>query len=181
MSDAAAAKPAEKPAGDAAAASPKKKLPMVTLGMIGGLMVIEGVGIFAAMKFFGAEPDPTVGMPHLEVTTQPFGESKEIEVAKVRVQNTNGARPMLYSVTINVQVPSDKESLITEDFLKNRKAAVTDAISRIIRSADGKHLSEPGLESLKRKIKFELGALLSDDKVIEEVLIPEFTPMPMGY
>lgn len=182
MSEAAAAKPTQKPAPEPGPAAPaKKKLPMVTLGMIGGLMVFEGVGIFAAMKFFGAEPDPTLGMPHLEVTTQPFGESKEIEIAKVRVQNTNGARPMLYSVTINVQVPSAKESLITEDFLKNRKAAVTDAISRIIRSADGKHLSEPGLETLKRKVKFELGSLLCDDKVIEEVLIPEFTPMPMGY
>lgn len=177
-----AAKPAEKPAADGAAAPGKKKLPIATLGMVGGLMLAEGIGIFAAMKFFGAEPDPTVGMPqHLEVTTQPFGESKEIEIAKVRVQNTNGARPMLYSVTIEVKIPTDKESLITEDFLKNRKASVTDAISRIIRSADGKHLSEPGLETLKRKIRFELGSLLGDEKVIEDVLIPEFTPMPMGY
>lgn len=175
-----AAKPQDKQAGDAAAPVKKGKS-MATIGLIGGLMVVEGIGIFAVMKFFGHEPDPTVGMPQLEVTTQPFGESKEIEVAKVRVQNTNGARPMLYSATIDITVPSDKVAMISEDFLKNRKATVTDVVSRIIRSADGKHLSEPGLETLKRKIRFELGSLIGDEKLIEEVLIPEFTPMPMGY
>lgn len=180
-----AAKATDKPTAEQAAtdsgAAVKKKLPVATLGLVGGLMVLEGVGIFAAMKFFGSQPDPTVGMPQLQVTTQPFGDSKEIEVAKVRVQNANGARPMLYAVGIDIKVPRDKEAMISEDFLKNRKATVTDAISRIIRSAEGKHLTEPGLETLKRKIRIELSNLLADDKIIEEVLIPEFTPMPLGY
>ncbi len=159
----------------------KKGKSIATIGIVSGLMVAEGLGIFFAMKFFGSEPDPTVGMTQLAVTTQPFGESKEVELAKVRVQNTNGARPLLYTVCVNLKVPADKETFITEDFLKNRQATVTDTISRIIRSADGKHLSEPGLETLKRRIGIELGTLLGDDKLIEEVLIPEFTPMPMGY
>ncbi|HWL95144.1 MAG TPA: hypothetical protein VNT79_16615 [Phycisphaerae bacterium] len=181
MADAAAAADKVK-ANDPAGGSPAKKpKSYATIGMVGGLMLIEGVGIFFAMKFFGAEPDPTVGMEHLEVTTQPFGDSKEIEVARVRVQNANGAKPMLYSVTIGIKVPADKESTISEDFLKNRKATVTDVISRIIRSADGAHLGEPGLETLKRKIHFELGELLGEKEVIEEVLIPEFTPVPMGF
>lgn len=180
MADAAATtdKATEAKAG---AADSKKVKSYATIGLISGLMLVEGVAIFAAMKFFGADPDPTAGMPQLTVTTQPFGESKEIEIARVRVQNTNGTRPILYAASIDVKVPSKKESLITEDFLKNRRATVNDAISRIIRSADSKHLSEPGLETLKRKIRFELGALLGDENVIEEVLIPEFTPMPAGF
>lgn len=175
-----AAKPTEAaPAGDQPVE--KKGKSMATIGIVSGLMLAEGVGIFFAMKFFGSEPDPTVGMTQLAVTTQPFGESKEVELVRVRVQNTNGARPALYSVAINVKVPADKVTFITEDFLKNRQATVTDTISRIIRSADGKHLSEPGLETLKRRVSIELGTLLGDDKVIEEVLIPEFTPMPLGF
>ncbi|MCG8406213.1 MAG: hypothetical protein MI923_13535 [Phycisphaerales bacterium] len=163
-----------------AAGKPKKK-PIATIGIFGGVMILEGLGIFFCMKFFGAEPDPTAGMDtNLTVTTAPFEESKEFKVASVRVQNTNGDRSILYSVGVSIRVHNDHEAMI-EDFLKNRSATIDDAISRIIRSADERHLSEPGLETLKRQVRFELSTLLSDDTIIEQVLIPEFTPLPTGF
>jgi len=181
MADEEAKKPDAAPQTEATEASPKKKS-MATMGIFGTVMLVEGLAIFLAMRFFGAEPNPADGM-ELELTaaTQPFSERREIEVAHVRVQNSNGERSTLYSVTINIVVDHTHAEMITEDFLKNRQATITDAISRIIRSSDEKHLSEPGLETLKRQVSFELGLLLKDDTIIEQVLIPEFTPLPTGF
>jgi len=159
----------------------KSKRSMVTIGVFGGVMIAEGLTIFLVMKFLGSEPDPTVGMMQtLETTTAPFEESKEIEVAHVRVQNANGSRTILYSVTIIARVDRENEAMLKE-FLANRQATVNDAISRIIRSAEEKNLAEPGLETLKRQVQFELSRLIGDDKIIQQILIPEFTPLPTGF
>jgi flagellar basal body-associated protein FliL len=181
MADEEAKKPDAAAQTEATEESSKKKS-MATMGIFGTVMLAEGLAIFFAMRFFGSEPDPAAGMePRLTTATQPFSERREIEVAHVRVQNSNGERSTLYSVTINIVVDHAHEEMIVEDFLKNRQATITDAISRILRSSEEKHLSEPGLETLKRQISFELGVLLKDDTIIEEVLIPEFTPLPTGF
>ncbi|MFQ5429127.1 MAG: flagellar basal body-associated FliL family protein [Phycisphaerae bacterium] len=175
------AKKPEKEKAEAAAAPKAKRLSMGTIGVFGGVMVLEGVGIFFAMKMLGADPDPTVGMENqLQVTTAPFEQSKEFEVARVRVQNDHGQRVMLYSATITVRVDQSKADLV-EDFLKNRAATINDSVSRILRSAEEQQLAEPGLETLKRQIRFELSSLLRDETIIEQVLIPEFTPLPTGF
>lgn len=171
----------EAPADDATSGKSRKK-PIATIGIFGGVMLVEGLALFFAMKwFFGADADPTMGMmDELTVTTQPFTESKELELAHVRVQNDQGNRTILYSVTVTVRIHHDNEKMVN-DFMKNRCATINDVISRIIRSANPEHLAEPGLETLKRKIGFEVGSLLGDDQIIEQVLIPEFTPLPTGF
>lgn len=154
---------------------------MKTLGLFGGVMVVEGLAIFFAMKMFSPEPDPTMGMDkELTQATQPALATKELELARVRVQNTNGARTVLYSVTANIVVPSEQETEV-QTFLDNHRAAINDMLSRIIRAAEDKHLNEHGLETLKRLIRFELTKMIGEDLTIERVLISEFTPLPTGF
>lgn len=154
---------------------------MKTLGLFGGVMVVEGLAIFFAMKFFSPEPDPTMGMDQqLTQATQPALATKELELARVRVQNTNGERTILYSVTANVVVPSEEEEKV-QTFVDNHRAAINDMLSRIIRAAEEKQLNEYGLETLKRLIRFELNKMMGDDMKIDRVLISEFTPLPTGF
>jgi flagellar basal body-associated protein FliL len=164
-----------------APAESKSKRPLTTLGVFGGVMVVEGLAIFMLMRFFGTTPDPTLGVEGIQVpTTQPWKESAELEVAKLRVQNNNASRPLLCSVTVVIRVhQADVEKV--KEFLHNRKNTVEDALSRIVRSAEERHLNEPGLETLKRQFRFELGSLVNDDTVIEQVLIPECMPLPTGF
>jgi flagellar basal body-associated protein FliL len=173
-----AAKPdaASGPPGDG-----KKKKSVATFGLFGGVMIVEGLSIFMCMRFFGSHPDPTLGVEGIQVqTSQPWKESAELEVAKLRVQNSNGSRTLLCSVTVVVRVhQSDVEKI--KEFLENRKNTINDALSRIIRSADEKHLNEPGLETLKRQFRFELSSLINNDTIIEQVLIPECMPLPTGF
>ncbi len=171
---------AKTPEPAATSAAPKRGK-MLTAGLFGGVMLVEGVAIFMAMKMMGSEPDPTVGMEHgLTPTTKPWEESQEINVARVRVPNTNGTRTLLYSVKVVIRVNHQDHERVQE-FIEGRKSTVEDTISRVVRSADEQHLAEPGLETLKRRVRFELGALLGDEEVIEQVLIPECMPLPANY
>lgn len=168
------------PAEPARSDPPAKKGKTLTLAIVGGAMLLEGAAIFAGMKMFGHEPDPTVGMEPLAPTTKPWEESLEMPVVSVRVPNSNGARTMLYSVKVAARVHS-KERDEVKEFLERRKSTIEDVISRVIRSAEEKHLAEPGLETLKRQVRFELNTLIGDEHKIEQVLIPECMPIPAGY
>ena len=158
----------------------KRGKPILTFGIFGGVMIVEGVAIFLGMKFLGSHPDPTKGLEGLQPTTQAWTETQEFDVANLRVLNRNGPRAMLYSVRIVVTAHYSKKDKV-EEFLKGRKSTIEDVISQILRSAEEKYLAEPGLETLRRQLRFELNALLKDEGVIEQVLIPEFTPLPTGF
>jgi len=176
-----AEQPKQKPReSDEAPPPAAKSRSLVTLGLFGGVMLIEGLAIFFCMKFFGNEPDPTLGAEGLTPATQPWTETVELTVADLRVHNRNASRPMLYSVKIVVTVHhSNKQKM--EDFLKNRASTIEDAMSRVLRSADETLMNEPGLESLRRQLRFELNTLIGDDNTIEKVLVPSFTPLPAGF
>jgi flagellar basal body-associated protein FliL len=165
---------------DAPSGGAKRKKPIVIIGVFGAVMVVEGLAIFLCMKFLGSDPDPTQGLQGLQPTTQPWKESQELEVAALRVLNSNGPRTLLYNVRVVVRVHHSNQKKM-EDFLKNRSSTIEDAMSRVVRSAEERHLAEPGLETLRRQLLYELNSLLGDDTIIEQVLIPGFTPLPTGF
>lgn len=175
-------KPEQAPADSEAVPQKRRAMSMGTVGIFGGIMLVEGLAIFFCMKFLGADPDPTAGMIPELTTTAPYSDSREFELSRIRVQNNHGQRTILYAVGVTIRVNNEDDNVETvTEFLEFRKATIDDAISRIIRSADEQHLAEPGLETLKRQIRYELSALLGDDTIIEQVLIPEFTPLPTGF
>ena len=153
---------------------------LATIGIFGGVMLVEAVAIFLAMKFLGSAPDPTMGMEGLTPTTQVATVSKELEVADIRVPNTNGARTILYNVKVVISVAPDREEE-GKSLIEAKQFAVEDALSRIIRSSDPRYLAEPGLETLKRQIRFELNQVFGDDTIIEQVLVPDCIPLPTGF
>lgn len=168
------------PSAEAQAAQAGRKGKVLTFALFGGVMVVEGLAIFMCMKFFGASPDPTVGMEGLAPTTKPWEEVLELPVAQVRVPNNSGARTTLYSVKVVVQVHHN-DKMKVQEFLENRKSTIEDVIGRVIRSSEERHLAEPGLETLKRQVRYEMSGLLGDEKTIVQVLIPECMPLPTGF
>jgi len=174
--DAPAAAP---PAGDEAkpeGAKPKKKMFMI--GLFGGVMLVEAVGIFMAMKMFGSEPHP-VEAEGLTETTQPTMEIQEIEVANVRVPHVSGSRTTVYSMRVVATVEHEKMEAV-KAVMESKKWTVIDTVSRVIRQAAETELSEPRLETLRRKMKFELNELCGEESAIEQVLIPECMPLTTG-
>ena len=62
-----------------------------------------------------------------------------------------------------------------DELLKERSAEIKDKIRTIIASSDRKSLSEPGLETLRRQIMYQLEQDLGKD-LIKDLLIPKCTP-----
>jgi hypothetical protein len=54
-----------------------------------------------------------------------------------------------------------------------RQATICDRVNTVVRRAEPKFLSEPGLETVRRQIKFELDKVFGDEDLIQEVLLPE--------
>jgi flagellar basal body-associated protein FliL len=60
------------------------------------------------------------------------------------------------------------------------KARINDRVNVVIRSAEPKDLNEPGLETIKRRLKHELARVMGDEQLIQEILIPEFLQSGSG-
>ena len=60
-----------------------------------------------------------------------------------------------------------------EGIVRNKRARLEDAVNTVIRSSEPKYFKEPGLESIKRRLKHEFDIVFSDNQLIRDVLIPQ--------
>ena len=70
-----------------------------------------------------------------------------------------------------------------KDTIEARKALITDRIRTIIAQTDPEKLgggSEPGLETLRRQVKYQLDHIVGEG-LIDEVLVPRCIPFRTDY
>jgi flagellar basal body-associated protein FliL len=169
--------------------------------LLGGVMLIEAAVLFAGFKFLGGGPAPAAGaeLAHDAAHGDGGGENShgeggkssaavdkksfvEIEVLSFRAPNKQSGRTFLYDVSIYVVAKADKEELVKKTF-EGRKALITDRVRTIIAQSDPEKLgggSEPGLETLRRQVKYQLDEIVGEG-VIEEVLVPRCIPFRTDY
>ena len=76
----------------------------------------------------------------------------------------------------------DYEKQVKET-LKDREALIKDRVRTIIAQSDPEKLvggSEPGLETLRRQVKYQLDTIVGEG-MIEEVLVPKCIPFRTDY
>jgi flagellar basal body-associated protein FliL len=199
MSDKAEKKP-EAAAPAAAAPEPSESKAKVAKGglltkmpvLLGGVMVIEAAVLFAGFKMFGAKPKPVDAAVLAsaeggdssagENGTAKKGKTVEVAVGDYKALNRTNGRTFLYDLSIYVVVKADNEQKVTDAF-KDGKALIEDRISTIIAESDPDKLgggSEPGLETLRRQVKYQLGRIVGDG-MIDEVLVPRCIPFRTDY
>jgi flagellar basal body-associated protein FliL len=185
--DAAAAKDGAKKDG---AAAEKKgggglltKLPV----LLGGVMLIEAVVLFAGFKFLGSSAKPVQGA---EIATAPApgstggapapavaSKTVEIPVVDFRAPNKQSGRMFIYDVSIFAIVKASVADQVKQT-ITDSDALIKDRVRTIIAESDPDKLgggSEPGLETLRRQIKFQLDEIVGDG-MIDEVLVPRCMP-----
>lgn len=183
---AAKAQAAEKkePAAAGGSASMLRSTPM----LLGVVMVLEGALLFAAFKMFGGSPKSVQGADlvasegghgHRGGPTSKPSSRKHVElpVLSFKAPNSLRGRTYLYDVSVFVAVRSEHKEKV-EASLKEREATVQDRIRTIIAQSDPEKLgggSEPGLETLRRQVKYQLEELIGEG-LIDEVLIPRCIP-----
>jgi flagellar basal body-associated protein FliL len=198
----AAAAPADKGAKDAHAGGEKggkgggaaallTKLPV----LMGGVMLIEAVVLFAGFKFLaGGAPKAAVGADLVEgaksadgkeggsAATQPSDHPVEVQLIEYKALNKLSGHSFLYDVSIFVTVKPEFQSRV-EDAIKAHQALIEDRVRTIIAELDPEKLgggSEPGLETLRRQVKYQLDEILGEG-LVDEVLVPRCIPFRTDY
>src|SRR3954447_11666368 len=186
-------------AGDKAAA--KAGLITKTPVLLGTVMLLEAMVLFAGFKILGGgapssaagaelastEGDDGHGDPHGSGHSgggKSSGPKKAVEllVLDFKAPNKASGRTFLYDVAIYVVTKAEHEKQV-KDTLKEREALIKDRIRTIIAQSDPEKLtggSEPGLETLRRQVKYQLDIILGEG-VIEEVLVPKCIPFRTDF
>ena len=156
---------------------PKSKKKLMPILIVGAIMALEGGGIYVAMKLMGAEPaaasaSQDTGQIGAPVRNGPGKEIAEVPITTTDASNNVSGRLYVYHIEVSALVEAGKKDGLAE-LVVQRKSTIQDRINGVIRGADPKHLNEPGLETIRRQIQFELNKVFEDDSLILELLIPK--------
>jgi len=156
------------------AAGGKRRKNLVLVGVIGGVMLIEGAAVFVLAKHFGAQPAAAEAKDHGGLNPEE-GEKKpepvELEIVRLRAQNEKAQRVVVYDLSVYAVTTKEHEEKL-KGMVEQRRALIQDRFSSVIRSADPKVLMEADPATLRQKFKQELAQIVGDEKMIEQVLIP---------
>lgn len=165
--------------------------------LLGGAMLIEAIVIIGVFQVMGGGAKEVEGAELHAEADGGHGGSKskgghgeeggeghvdpesraELLAIEMRAQNKLSGRTFLYDVSIYVGI-RQKNAEKVKAILEARKALISDRVRTIIAQSDPAKLDggkEPGLETLRRQVKFQLDEIIGED-LIEEVLVPRCIP-----
>src|SRR3954451_7736021 len=160
--------------------------------LLGAVMLIEAVVLFAGFKFIAGGPrhadaadvkgehgegggDAAAKAAAAEKDKKPV----EIPLVDFRATNKVRGRTLWVDVSMFVVTRGENEEKVRKA-IKDREALIKDRVSTIIRQSDPEKLSggaEPGLETLRRQVKYQLDEVVGEG-MIDEVLVPRCIPLP---
>lgn len=119
-----------------------------------------------------------------EVKVNPKGHYA-LPVIEFRAPNKVSGRMYLFDVAIEAQVAGANLDRVKAK-LEQRKALISDRVRTIIAQSDPEKLNgqaEPGLETLKRQVKYQLDEIVDPKStgLIEEVLVPRCIPFRADF
>jgi hypothetical protein len=106
----------------------------------------------------------------------------ELPVLEFKAPNKQSGRTFIYDVSIFAIVKADAEEKV-KGTITDRKALIQDRVRTIMAQSDPEKLgggSEPGLETLRRQVKYQLDEIIGEG-MIEEVLVPRCIPFRTDY
>ena len=103
----------------------------------------------------------------------------EIDITECRPNNRTSGKLISLKLRVSALVMGP-ESEKAKTLVESNKARINDRVNVVVRSATPQELNEPGLETIKRRLKQELARVLCDEKLILEVLIPEMMQSGSG-
>ncbi len=160
--------------------------------LLGGAMIIEAVVLFAGFKFIsgGAKnanaADMTTPVKAVEgadgdksAATTDDSTTAEVPLLEARFPNKRSGRAFLYDIKIVLSVKKESADKV-KAIVTEHDALIQDRVRTIIAETDPEKLgggAEPGLETLRRQVKYQLDEIVGDG-LIDDVLIPQCLPFP---
>jgi flagellar basal body-associated protein FliL len=175
-------------AGEAATAGKKNATSLLakTPVLLGGVMLIEAAVLFAGFKVFGGGAPKSASGAELaehDPHGDGHGEGKAADKKKIvelhvvddfRALNKANGHTYFFDVSIVVLSKTESADKIKQT-IEDRGALIRDRIRTIIAQSDPEKLvggAEPGLETFRRQVKYQLDEIIGDG-MIEEVLVPK--------
>ncbi len=160
--------------------------------LLGGVMLIEAVVLFAGFKFIagGAKNANAADLTMPDKSSANGGssasadndDSVEIELLDARFPNKQNGRTFLYDIQIYLSCKKSVADRVKQT-IADHDALIQDRVRTIIAQSDPDKLgggSEPGLETLRRQVKYQLDEIVGDG-MIDDVLIPRCIPFRTDY
>lgn len=169
-------KPASAPPAAAAAESkeaPKKK-PGMKLGVVAAAVVVIEIATVGITMKLSSGPKPVLAEVPATTTKAPVEKDVEVKLIDAKLPNQQSGKLYLYDMQVVAKVSEKNKDKVT-DLLAERESEIRDQLRTIIASSDPKSLGEPGLETVRRQISYQLEQDMGKD-LIKEVLIPKCTP-----
>lgn len=171
-------------------AEKKEKRKMLIMGVVlVGIMLLEGIGVFVAMKMFGSKPADAQAALKDDQPGEDSEEpklSKELLVEEIEAPNTLSNRSYLVQMTVQASVAENEFEQVELAFEANR-ARIRDRLEQVIRAADPDMLSlsqaakpDVELKGIRSRFKTILEEVCGEN-TIEEVIITRYMPMPVDY
>jgi flagellar basal body-associated protein FliL len=158
--------------------------------ILGVVMLIEAVVLFAGFKFLGggaknANADLTTELKKDTASTDGTAASDqtvEIQQLDDKFPNRLSGRTFLYDVAISLTVKQQYADQVKKA-ISDHDALIKDRVRTIIAELDPDKLgggSEPGLETLRRQVKYQLDEIIGDG-MVDEVLVPKCLSFRTDY
>ncbi len=164
----------EELAAEAPAAVSTRKKNLMMAGILVGVMLLEGFGVFFLARYFGGKPQAALAAD-LQGLDPNGGEKApvdlELEIVKFRAQNEKSQPAAVYEMTIAAVVGEKSQAKVAE-LLARKRATIQDRLSRVVRAMDPQRFSEPDLATLRQQFQYELSQIAGEEGAIKEVLIP---------
>lgn len=146
------------------------------------LMGVEGVGVFFLAKAISPEPVAALATDgEGEDGADSDGQNglTEVELADCRPSNMMGGKFITFDMRVSGLVAAEDVER-AERLIRANRARIEDGVNTAIRSAEPKHLNEPKLTTIKRRLKYEFDQIFGDDELIKEILIPKWLQSRRG-
>ena len=166
--------------------------------LLGIVMMLEAVVLFAGFKFLGGGPKQAAAVGLAQEGGDNGGGGGpgegggkkgsekdrvvEINIVDIKAPNTQNGRRFIYDMSVFASVKGEFEQKV-KDRIKERDALIKDRMRTIIAQMDPERLgggSEPGLETLRRQVKTQLEIIIGDG-MIDEVLVPRCIPFRADF
>jgi flagellar basal body-associated protein FliL len=170
----------EKPAAAPAAPAPEEKAAPQKKGGLKMIIaavavVLLEVGTVVVTVKMSSGPRAAMAEHPATATTEAVEKDAEVKLIADKLPNSQSGRLWMYDMQIVAKVSEKKKEKVTA-LLTERESEIRDRIRTIVASSDPKSLAEPGLETLRRQIAYQLEQDIGKE-LVKEVLIPKCTPI----
>ncbi len=157
----------------------KKGLPIKTIVVVLGLLVIEAVVVIGAVTMLG-KPNEVQGQGFVDETPGIDEQMSEVLIVADKFPNHHTGRVWLWDTEVQVKVKG-KHLEHVQSIVQDRSAELKSGIGRIIRTAHHNHLKEPNLETISRQLREYLYGVFGQDAEGEDRLQEVFLPRCVGF